>query len=213
MLTDAQVAELVALGVRVEELYGMPMDIEWVCAENKIMLVQARPITSLPERGTARANTWKLPKGQYAAMRNNIVELMPNPLTPSFDTLGREVINASFGRLLTQFLGKPGVMPDEMIITVNGYAYNNGSVRPSKAGPMILDTVGIFKRMFTGAVERWTDAGRPRYIKAIESLRAKPQAQFSSAMSLWIRPAELYEAAIDAYGALISGDYPGCLDQ
>ena len=164
MLTDAQAAELVALGVRVEELYGIPMDIEWVCAENKVMLVQARPIAGLPDAEPPAPTTWKLPKGHYAAMRNNIVELMPNPLTPLFDTLRREVINASFGRLLTQILGKPGVMPDEMIITVDGYAYNNGSVRASKAVPMILDTVGILKRMFNGAVERWTAAGRPRYI-------------------------------------------------
>ena len=121
----------------------MPMDIEWVCAENKIMLVQARPITTLPEPEPPPPTTWKLPKGQYAAMRNNIVELMPNPLTPLFDTLGRAAINASFGRLLTDFLGKPGVMPDEMIISVNGYAYNNGSVRPLKALAIILDMVGI----------------------------------------------------------------------
>ena len=207
VLSEPQVAELVQLGVRVEELYGMPMDIEWVCAENKIMLVQARPITSLPEPEPPAPTSWKLPKGHYAAMRNNIVELMPNPMTPLFDTLGREVINASFSRLLTQFLGKPGIMPDEMIISVNGYAYNNGSVRASKAVPMILDSAGILKRMFNGAVERWTVVGRPGYVAAIESLRSKPTAQFTST-ELVDAACRLYEAAIDAYGGLISGIIP-----
>ena len=206
-ISDEQAAELVHLGGQIEDLYGMPMDIEWVCAENKLMIVQARPITALPEPEPPAPTRWKLPKGQYAAMRNNIVELMPDPLTPLFDTLGRAAINASFGRLLTQFLGKPDIMPAEMIISVNGYAYNNGSARPLKAFSMILDMGGILKRMFTGAVERWTIAGRPRYLAAVDDLRARPWQQFSST-GLVDAASRLYEAAIDAYGALISGVIP-----
>ena len=85
----------------------MPMDIEWVCAGDSVMLVQARPITTLSEPEPPAPIAWKLPKGQYAAMRNNIVELMPNPLTPLFDTLGRAAINTSLGRQLAMFLGDP----------------------------------------------------------------------------------------------------------
>ena len=206
-LSDTQVTELVQLGVQVEALYGMPMDIEWVCTGEKIMLVQARPITTLPEPEPSAPTTWMLPKGQYAAMRNNIVELMPNPLTPLFDTLGREAINNRLGRLVTYFLGKPGIMPEEIIITVNGFAYNNGSVRPLKAMAMILDTPGILKRMFHGAVERWTMAGRPHYVETIEQLRARPFDHLSST-ELVEAVCKLYEAAIDAYGALISGVIP-----
>ena len=207
VLSDPQVAELVRLGVGIEALYGLPMDIEWVSAENKIMVVQARPITALPEPEPPPPTTWKLHKGQYAVMRNNIVELMPNPLTPLYDTLGRAAINDSFGRLLTHFLGKQDVMPGEMIISVNGYAYNNGSVRPLRALAIVLDTVGILKRMFTGAVERWTIVGRPRYVAAVESLRDRPWRQFSS-VELLDTVCELYGAAVDAYGALVSGVIP-----
>lgn len=206
-LSNEQAAELVQMGVEVERLYGMPMDIEWVSAKGKLMLVQARPITTLPEPEPAPPTEWKLPKGQYAAMRNNIVELMPNPLTPLFDTLGRSAINASLGRQLTIFLGKTGVMPDEMIINVNGYAYNNGSARPLKAMGMIFDTAGIMKRMFTGAVERWTEAGRPQYVAEIKRLSARPASQTSS-IELIHAAGELYEVAIDAYSALISGVIP-----
>jgi rifampicin phosphotransferase len=207
VLSDKQVVELVQLGTQVEAFYGMPMDIEWVSAEMKIMLVQARPITTLPDLLSPAPKTWLLPKGQYAAMRNNIVELMPNPLTPLFDTLGRDAINASLGRLLAHFLGKNDVMPAELIITVNGYAYNNGSVNPWKAMAMILDTPGILKRMFTGAVERWTAAARPRYVEAVEKMQAKPFDQQSST-ELLHAARQLYETAIDAYGALISGVIP-----
>ncbi len=207
VLSDAQVAELVELGIRIEAFYGQPMDIEWVSSGSRIILVQARPITTLPEPEAPLPVAWKLPKGQYAALRNNIVELMPNPLTPLFDTLGREAINTSLGRLLTYFLGKPGVMPGEIIITVNGYAYNNGSVNPLKAMGMVLDMVGILKRMFNGAVERWTETGRPCYLEAIEKLSARSCEQ-ESAARLVVSAGELFEAAIDAYGALISGVIP-----
>ncbi len=207
VLSEAQVAELVRLGVEVEQEYHLPMDIEWVTAKEKIHLVQARPITALPAPEPPPPTVWKLPKGQYAAMRNNIVELMPNPLTPLFDTLGRAAINASFGRLLTSFFGKPGVMPDEMIISVNGYAYNNGSVRLMPLLSIILDMGGILKRMLSGAVERWTEAGRPRYIAAVEALQATQWRQLSNA-GLVNAVCELYETVIDAYGALVSGLIP-----
>lgn len=207
VLSDGQVGELVRLGIEIEALYGFPMDIEWVCSGQKVWIVQARPITTLPEPEPPAPTIWKLSKGQYAAMRNNIVELMPNPLTPLFDTLGRAAINASFGRLLTHFLGKPGIMPEEIIISVNGYAYNNGSAKPLKALSIVLDTVGISKRMFTGAVERWTETGRPHYVATIEALRAQPWRQFS-ATELVDAARQLYEAVIDAYGALVSGVIP-----
>lgn len=207
VLVDAQVARLVELGVQVEALYGMPMDIEWVCAGDKIWLVQARPITTLPEPEPPAPTNWKLPKGQYAAMRNNIVELMPNPLTPLFDTLGREAINASLSGLLEQFMGNDRVMPPDIIITVNGYAYNNGSVRPLAGMGMVLDMAGILRRMFSGAVERWTETGRPRYIAAIEQMRAQPVDQMTTTQLIEAAGA-LYEKVIDAYGALISGAIP-----
>jgi hypothetical protein len=45
-LGDSQIAELIRLIVRVEDLYNMPMDIEWAFAEGKLYLLQARPITT-----------------------------------------------------------------------------------------------------------------------------------------------------------------------
>ncbi len=47
VLSDAQVLALADMGVRVEEHYGKPQDIEWCIAQGEIYLVQTRPITSL----------------------------------------------------------------------------------------------------------------------------------------------------------------------
>ena len=94
------------LGIRIETLSGRPMDIEWTLAHEQFAIVQARPITALPEEARPVASEapvsieWKLPKGLYVGMRNNIVELRADPLTPLFGTLGLAAINASMERLL-----------------------------------------------------------------------------------------------------------------
>ncbi len=49
VLSKAQTAELARLGVAIERLYEMPMDVEWALAGGRFHIVQARPITALPE--------------------------------------------------------------------------------------------------------------------------------------------------------------------
>jgi len=207
VLSDQQAVELAQLGNQIETLYGVPMDIEWTLAEGQFAIVQARPITTLAELEPSIPTEWKLPKGAYAAMRNNIVELMTDPLTPLFKTFGLDAVNASMDRTMTGFLGDIGVLPDDPIIAVNEYAYYNGSV---KFGPMfkiILDTRGIIKRMFTGAVERWTEDGRPKYVNIVQTWQSTPWREFSATEIL--RAIRLLaEAAIDAYMALVSGVIP-----
>jgi pyruvate,water dikinase len=46
-LTDAQVVELARLGLRVEQHYGRPQDIEWAIEGGQTYLLQARPVTTL----------------------------------------------------------------------------------------------------------------------------------------------------------------------
>jgi len=206
VLSDEEAAELVRLGTQVESLYGRPMDIEWVLAQGKLFVVQARPITSLPEPEPPPPTEWKLSKGNYVAMRNNIVEMMSDPLTPLFGTLGLAAVNASMGRLLLQFFGKP-IMPEDLIITVNEYAYYNGSMTAGQIAQILLGSVGIAKRMFTGAVERWTDVGRPRYFETVAHWQSEPWQELSTTEILdGVRA--LAEAAIDAYGALVGGVIP-----
>ncbi len=207
VLSDEQAAELVRLGVQIETLYGMPMDIEWTMAQERFAIVQARPITALPEPEPPVPTEWKLPKGMYSVMRNNIVELMAEPLTPLFGTFGLAAVNTSMQRLLADFFGRSDVMPEELIITVNKYAYYNGSLKPGQIVRILLGSVGIMKFMFTGAVERWTEAGRPRYVKTVERWQATPWREFSTT-ELLDAARKLSEAAIDAYGALVSGVIP-----
>jgi pyruvate,water dikinase len=211
VLDEAGVVDLVRLANQIESLYGVPQDIEWCQAEGQFYILQSRPITALPEEPEIPEppvpSSWKLPKGAYMAMRNNIVELMAEPLTPLFSTLGRSAINTSLNRLLAQFFGRPGTMPEEIIITVNGYAYYNGSLKGGQMLRILFGSFGIMKRMFRGAVERWTEQGRPQYFAAVESWRARPWKEMHTT-ELVAAAGELAEAAIDAYGCLLSGVIP-----
>jgi phosphohistidine swiveling domain-containing protein len=206
-LTDQQVVNLFELGLKIEALYDVPMDVEWALDGNDFFVVQARPITALPEPQLPLPTEWKLPKGAYAAMRNNIIEMMIDPLTPLFKTMGLTAVNASYNRLLSGFLGGKKVMPDNPIIAVNEYAYYNGSV---KFGPMlavVLDSVVIVKRMFTGAVERWTEEGRPTYYAKVNQWKDTNWEKHPAVEILDV-VRQLTEAAVDAYGSLVSGVIP-----
>ncbi|MFD2354435.1 PEP/pyruvate-binding domain-containing protein [Nonomuraea ferruginea] len=50
VLDERQAVELAALGARVEELYGTPMDVEWARRDGAFAILQARPITALGQR-------------------------------------------------------------------------------------------------------------------------------------------------------------------
>ena len=47
VLDDAQVLEIAGLGLRIEQHYGSPQDVEWALQDGKIYIVQSRPITTL----------------------------------------------------------------------------------------------------------------------------------------------------------------------
>ncbi len=61
-LTGGQIFELMEQLIKIEKLYEQPMDIEWAFAENKLYLLQARPITTyylLPEDLISKAGAKK----------------------------------------------------------------------------------------------------------------------------------------------------------
>ena len=207
VLTEQQAAELSAYGNQIETLYGMPLDIEWALADGTFAILQARPITALPEPELPTPTAWKLPEGVYLAMRNNIVEMIADPLTPLFKTLGLRGVNNSMDRIMDQFLGDIDILPDVPIITVNEYAYYNGSLKFGHILRIFIDAGRIMKRMFTGAVERWTEKGRPEYVDFVRSYEEKNWLD-SPCTQILEDAQKLAESAIDAYMLLVSGLIP-----
>jgi pyruvate,water dikinase len=65
------------------------MDIEWAIVDGEIAILQARPITSLPESKPTplQGVVWEPVAPNTIWMRRQIVEHMPEPLSPLFEDL------------------------------------------------------------------------------------------------------------------------------
>ncbi len=169
-LTTEQVAELARIGVRIEQLYDRPMDIEWAIKDGQIFVVQARPITALPEPAanaplTASTVEWKLPKAKGRYMRGSVLELLPDPLSPLFATLGLPVWSKSLVSIIND-TGLKGVFSDNMLVTINGYGYYDTTLSSMQTVKFLLAMPRILAielpRLLRSAQVRWQEA-RSRY--------------------------------------------------
>jgi pyruvate,water dikinase len=207
VLSPSQAAELARLGSRVEALYGQPMDIEWAIHNGSLAVLQARPITALPEPAPPPLE-WTLPneKGKYA--RSSVIELLPDPLSPLFATLGVPAWNRSMQALMAT-VNLVGLMPEEMIVTINDYAYYDitTSVDPvnlTRQTPAIMSAV---VRLFSRAQARWADTARPRYASLAAHWAAQDLTATSSS-DLLAGANELVQTAADHYLTIQSGILP-----
>ncbi|KKN55196.1 hypothetical protein LCGC14_0584660 [marine sediment metagenome] len=119
-LSDKSLKELTAVALNIEQIFeGAPQDIEWAISDNKLWLLQSRPITNLPPQPIEV--TWEpIPPAQILA-RRQIVENIPDPCSPLFDELylseGLETPAKGQSRKSYFVGGGP------MFVTVNGFAY------------------------------------------------------------------------------------------
>ncbi|MBN1535610.1 MAG: hypothetical protein JW908_02675 [Anaerolineales bacterium] len=210
VLTDGQAAELVQLAVRIEQLYGMPMDIEWALADDKFAIVQARPITALPSEAVVSApeieppTEWVMPhpKGQY--VRASISELMPEPLTPLFGTLGRAAINRGTQRLMAKLGNMKEAGMEEMVVTINDYAYYTTRFTPKQLLMLLTHMPFTMPRMVSNAEKYWREVIHTRYVETIERWQAHPLEELSAA-DILVGVRHLAEASFDVYAHYQSG--------
>src|SRR6266699_1725240 len=171
VLTAVQAAQLARIGVRIEELYGQPMDIEWARHHNQFFIVQARPITALSKTAGSQVTQppeWKLPKPKGKNIRASVIELLPDPLSPLFATLGLPAWNRAMNRFaLAAGIGK---FSGDMLTTMNGYAFYDLNYRTALMKPKVLTTVA--PRLMYTAQQRWEQKARPAYRAVVERWEA-----------------------------------------
>jgi phosphohistidine swiveling domain-containing protein len=193
-LSPEQAAELARLGARIEALYGQPMDIEWALAGERIFVVQARPITALPDAATPgaavgaalsqapQAAEWPLPKPNGRYYRTSVFELLPDPLSPLFATLGLP----AWSRAMTELfrgLGIGGQFPLMTLVTINGYGYYDLTLTPAQTAKLLLAMpriLTLFARLMRTTESRWQEA-RSRYIALVHRWEATDLAGASAA--------------------------------
>jgi len=104
-LDDAQLRELASLALRVEKLFGCPVDVEWGLAAGRFALLQARPIRrgqgqaelqrQLIERAQARLRA-RIAVGGGPWVLHNLGETLPHP-TPLTWSVQRRFMSGSGG--------------------------------------------------------------------------------------------------------------------
>jgi pyruvate,water dikinase len=197
-LSESQVAGLVRLAKRIETLHSSPQDIEWCQAGGKMYILQSRPITSLPPAPLEwpRRN----PKGIY--MRGSLVDLLPDPLSPLFETMGiPAVVRGAYkvGSLITR---SEAVLPDEYYTSINHYAYMNAGFSSRSWGWILFHMLPSYPRMLRRLIPFWRDEVHPGYQQAVARL-GKTSLEERSNKQLWAEAQELTDAAMYYMASLL----------
>jgi rifampicin phosphotransferase len=125
-LTDAQIDELTAMICRIEDLYGMPVDIEWTYAEGELHILQARPITRyvpLPAEMLTRPGERRRLYADAALSKGMTTNA---PISP----LGLDSLKSLFSGILEFWVGPMNRNPppeDALIFFAGGRMYMNYS--------------------------------------------------------------------------------------
>lgn len=207
VLDEAGAARLVQMGMQVEQMFNRPVEIEWTYLNGEFAIVQAKPVIALPESPTLPHFDWKTPDAQTRYLRTSIIELLPDPLSPLFATLGCNAINREIQRLIRQSLGGKKNQSELTLTTLNGYAYL--SVKLSATTYWVTISKAPFKiaGLMRSAEQRWREQTRPAYIQAVQSWETKP-LEMLTAEELLAGVNEIIARAVDHCAILQFGLIP-----
>jgi pyruvate,water dikinase len=161
-LEPAQAAELARLSVKIEQLYGQAMDIEWALCEGRTYIVQARPVTALSKpRATLE---WKTPRAGARYMRSSVAELLPEPLSPLFATVAVPRWSEATRVLMAQAMGRAG--DAVALVTIHDYAYYEMALTAWQWARLLVSMLvrgPRMVRMLRSAEARWAEETHPHY--------------------------------------------------
>jgi rifampicin phosphotransferase len=172
-LTDAQIRELTGVLCRIEKLYDAPIDIEWAYADERLHVLQARPITTyvpLPAEMITRPGERRWLYADAALSKGLTTNA---PLSP----LGLDNMKSMFSAILESWIGplNRDVAPEDALFFFAGSRmYMNYSSIMCLAGPEKLarsaaPTDALMAQILTGI-----DAGQYRAARRPLSARCWP---------------------------------------
>src|SRR5215208_859439 len=182
-LDDEQLAQLGEVGLQIERHFGCPQDIEWSYASGQLWVLQARPITNLPPAPLEDVH-WEPPSPNSAWWRRQVVENLPEPLSPLFDELYvREGLELSIDAMMTFFRWTYFRLEDfadrPFFTTINGYAYSRANYKLSWSMiPIILRLMfDEFRILFREGPAYWREQALPSYLATSEQWKAVDPAE------------------------------------
>ena len=185
-INAAEAIRVAELARRVERHRGAPQDIEWALAGSDLVLLQARPITSLPEQPVEPVPVpVELPPGFWEREASHA----PKPWTPmSLSVAAGEPRNKAIRRMFGEF----GLLADTLeFAQIGGWDYSRlvplgGKDRPTPPAflmPLLVRLVPTMRRRVADAVaairsdkpgrlvEQWYDEWHPELNARIAELR------------------------------------------
>jgi pyruvate,water dikinase len=194
-LEPAQVAELARLGRQIEQLYGLPMDIEWAAYDGRIYILQARPVTALPL-------DWTVPRKGARYFRTSVAEILPEPLSPLFATLALPLWDKATQKVMADSkLLRPG---EFNLRTIHDYAFYEMALTTPQTVRMFLN-LALRARLLIGMLRmaraQWADGTRPRYAQAAaewtgRDLPATPALELLAGTHQLVEVAAVYYVSI-----------------
>jgi rifampicin phosphotransferase len=184
---DAATATRVAeLARRVERHRGAPQDIEWAVAGSDLVLLQARPITSLPDQPVEPVPVpLEVPPGFWEREASHA----PKPWTPMTLSVG---MDQPRNQAIRRMFGEYGILAETLeFAQIGGWDYSRlvplgGKDRPAPPAflmPLLIRLVPVMRRRVADAVvtirtnkpgrlvEQWYDEWHPELHARISELR------------------------------------------
>lgn len=132
VLTERQARAVAVLARRVEAHLEAPQDVEWAFADGRLQLLQARPMTALPD-----AVTWEAPARGGWARNFRLGEWLSDPVTPLFESWLLTRLEQVQFRRYQEMAG--AVPPQPTHVVVNGWYFYTMNWLPETPGQMLDD--------------------------------------------------------------------------
>ena len=201
VLNNARVRELARLGQAIETLYAAPMDIEWTLADSRFAIVQARPVTALPEPPL----DWSVPAPKVILSRASFAELLPEPVSPLFGTLAVPLAEKASQAMMRDIGGLDD--PDSYVVAlVNGYVYIGLKMTFKVLWPMLIMSTVASKKMLKTGKSRW-QAARAKYHALVRVWQARDLTELTAG-GLLAGVREIFTETTQYYTAVQSGSIP-----
>jgi phosphohistidine swiveling domain-containing protein len=129
---------------RIEVAFGVPQDIEWAWDGDELWVVQARPMTGLPEHVS-----WDPPSDGVFSRSFRFGEWLPEPVTPLFESWALTRMERAMHGWMTGQVGQ--VAPEPHHVVVNGWYFYSMNWMPAP-GVALWSTL---RRVFPFVIRDW----------------------------------------------------------
>jgi pyruvate,water dikinase len=175
-IESEQVRLIAEMTRRVEAHFGRPQDIEWAFADGQLYVLQARPITALPDEQPELVPVpIEVPPGFWQQDASHF----PKPVSPLFKSMAPEIAMISMKRSIEEF----GLLTEGLeIIPIGGWAYQRLKPLGGREPPRIP-----LPKLLMWILVRLIPAMRARLRQAKEAVRTdRPGRYIGHWYSQWL---------------------------